>query len=121
MLKEKLTGEQIARLPLCRTTQMFKFDPITTEDREFDLVIKIASKWIKNNDNPNTGFTVTPYAVTITWIDCCVNSLVINFEEGFILLHADCATTDTAVMIDNLCGMLAGEVPFHKYEEGIGK
>ena len=117
MLKERLSGSEIARRPVCTTTQLWKFDPISVEDREYSLIIKLATKWIKKTSNPNTGFSVTPYGVTISWIDSCIYSLVVNIEEGFVILHADCATPDVAEMIDNICGMLTGVCPFYSSEE----
>lgn len=120
MLKERLTYEEIARLPVYYSTeQLWEFNPAAAGDRLFSLVIEAVTKWIRSTEDPNTGFSVTPDTVTITWIDDCIYSLWINFEEGFVSLHADCVAPDVAEMVDNICCMLVGISPFHSGEEGI--
>ena len=117
MAKEKLTADQINKLPSARTTQMANMPVMGMGEPGAQLALTRIVEFMGTCTDPNVSVAITPTTVTIIWIDSVISSIVIDIEKGYILLYGDSAPTEIGNLIHDLCHiLLADKVFFNKHD-----
>ena len=117
MLKEKLTAEQINKLPSARTTQMADIPVMTMGEPGAQLALSRIVEFMGTCQDPNVSIAITTTTITLIWMDSVISSLAIDLEKGFMLLYGDSAPTEIGNLIHDLCHiLLADKVFFNKHD-----
>lgn len=100
-----MSAEEIRKLALCRASETIEFKPIK-RDEMLDVFGLIAMFMAENYDEDflNVIFDNNTQSIHINWwTECLMYSFVFNYGKGYAILHADCASTQTAELIRNIC------------------
>lgn len=117
MLKEKLTSEEINKLPSARTTQMTNIPLMTMGEPGAQLALSRIVEFMGTCQDPNVSIAITNTTITLIWIDSVISSLAIDIEKGYILMYGDSAPTEIGNLIHDLCHiLLADKVFFDKHD-----
>ena len=118
MAKEKITSDQIKKLPSARTTQMANIPVMGMGEPGAQLALSRIIEFMGICTDPNISVAITNTTITIIWVDSVISSLAIDIEKGFLLLNGDSAPTELGNLIHDICHiLLADQVFFNKHEE----
>ena len=116
-MREKLTADQIKKIPSARTTQMANMPSMSMGEPGTQLALSRIVEYMATCTDPNFSVSITNTTITMIWIDCVISSLAIDLEKGFILLNGDSAPTELGNLIHDLCHiLLADQVFFNKHD-----
>ena len=105
-----MNAEEIKKLAVCRTSESISFIPLRRDDGEMHEIVGLITMFMLENydeDFLNVLFDNNTQTIHINWwTECMMYSFVFNYGEGYGVLHADCASTQTAELIRNICVMV---------------